>query len=74
MHSYAALYEEGVLEGKGWTVATARYGDEIYVGAIGRGNVFATQFHPEKSGAAGLRVIKAFLEGRVWKMLMGMLV
>src|SRR5205823_5799887 len=26
-------------------------------------NIFATQFHPEKSGAAGLRVIKSFLNG-----------
>jgi imidazole glycerol-phosphate synthase len=67
VHSYAAPYQEGILEKEGWTVATARYGDEEYVGAIGRGNVFATQFHPEKSGAAGLRVIKAFLEGRTWE-------
>jgi glutamine amidotransferase/cyclase len=56
----------GELESKGWTVATATYGDETYVGAVGKGNVFATQFHPEKSGAAGLRVIKAFLEGSIW--------
>lgn len=67
VHSYAALYEEGLLEREGWTVATATYGKETYVGAIGRGKVFATQFHPEKSGAAGLRVIKAFLEGREWE-------
>ncbi|ETN39637.1 imidazoleglycerol phosphate synthase, cyclase subunit [Cyphellophora europaea CBS 101466] len=64
VHSYFAPYTPGELERDGWTVATARYGSETYVGAIGRGNVFATQFHPEKSGAAGLRVIKAFLEGR----------
>ncbi|KAJ9498864.1 Histidine biosynthesis bifunctional protein hisB [Exophiala xenobiotica] len=66
VHSYFAPYTSGHLESEGWTVATARYGDETYVGAIGRGNVFATQFHPEKSGAAGLRVIKAFLDGRMW--------
>jgi imidazole glycerol-phosphate synthase len=66
VHSYAAPYVPGELESKGWTVATATYGDETYVGAIGKENVFATQFHPEKSGAAGLRVIKAFLEGRIW--------
>ena len=66
VHSYFALYVPGELEGQGWTVATATYGDEAYVGAIGKGNVFATQFHPEKSGAAGLRVIKSFLEGKVW--------
>lgn len=66
VHSYFAPYEPGVLEKQGWTVATATYGEETYVGAIGRGNVFATQFHPEKSGAAGLRVIKAFLDGQKW--------
>jgi imidazole glycerol-phosphate synthase len=69
VHSYAAPYAPGKLESQGWTVATATYGDETYVGAIGKGNVFATQFHPEKSGAAGLRVIKAFLEGRMWQSL-----
>ncbi|KAH7080799.1 hypothetical protein FB567DRAFT_113217 [Paraphoma chrysanthemicola] len=64
VHSYAVLYEEGKLEKDGWTVATARYGDEEFVGAIAKDNVFATQFHPEKSGAAGLRVLKAFLDGK----------
>ncbi|KAF2640033.1 imidazole glycerol phosphate synthase HisHF [Massarina eburnea CBS 473.64] len=63
VHSYAALYTEGELEKDGWAVATARYGDEEFVGAVAKDNVFATQFHPEKSGAAGLRVLKAFLDG-----------
>lgn len=66
VHSYFAPYFPGELEGQGWTVATASYGDETYVGAVGKGNIFATQFHPEKSGAAGLRVIKSFLEGKMW--------
>lgn len=64
VHSYFAPYTPGHLEREGWTVATARYGDETYIGAVARGNTFATQFHPEKSGAAGLRVIKAFLDGK----------
>ena len=64
VHSYAVPYKEGLFERHGWTVATARYGDEHFVGAIGRENVFATQFHPEKSGLAGLRILKAFLEGK----------
>ncbi|PPJ54826.1 hypothetical protein CBER1_08434 [Cercospora berteroae] len=63
VHSYAVPYREGQFEKDGWTVAKARYGDEEFVGAIARDNVLATQFHPEKSGAAGLRVLKAFLEG-----------
>ncbi|KPI39388.1 Imidazole glycerol phosphate synthase hisHF [Cyphellophora attinorum] len=66
VHSYFTPYVPGLLEKDGWTVATATYGTETYVGAVGRGNVFATQFHPEKSGAAGLRVIKAFLEGQAF--------
>lgn len=63
VHSYAAPYKKGVLEKEGWAVATARYGNEEFIGAIAKENVLATQFHPEKSGAAGLRVLKAFLEG-----------
>ena len=62
VHSYAAPYRPGELESQGWTVASATYGGEEFVGAIGKGNVLATQFHPEKSGVAGLRVIKAFLD------------
>lgn len=64
VHSYAVPYCEGLLEKDGWTVATARYGEEEFIGAIAKGNILATQFHPEKSGAAGLRVLKAFLDGR----------
>ncbi|KAL4800087.1 Cyclase [Aspergillus venezuelensis] len=63
VHSYAALYEPEVLEKEGWLVATAKYGEEEFIGAIARDNIFATQFHPEKSGQAGLRTIRAFLDG-----------
>lgn len=64
VHSYAVPYRKGELEAQGWKVATAQYGNEEFVGAICKDNVLATQFHPEKSGAAGLRVLKAFLEGQ----------
>ncbi len=63
VHSYKIPYLKDELEKQGWTVATARYEDEEFVGAVAKGNVLATQFHPEKSGIAGLRVIKAFLDG-----------
>ncbi|KAL9587145.1 MAG: hypothetical protein Q9212_000418 [Teloschistes hypoglaucus] len=66
VHSYAVPYRPGYLEAEGWTVATAKYGDEEFIGAIGRRNVLATQFHPEKSGTPGLRLLKAFLDGREW--------
>ncbi|CAK7268789.1 Histidine biosynthesis bifunctional protein hisB [Sporothrix epigloea] len=63
VHSYNYPYREGELEALGWSVATATYGGEAFVGAVARGNVVATQFHPEKSGVAGLRMIRAFLNG-----------
>ncbi|EKD12928.1 imidazoleglycerol phosphate synthase [Drepanopeziza brunnea f. sp. 'multigermtubi' MB_m1] len=64
VHSYKVPYRKGELEDQGWTVATARYGEEEFVGAVAKGSILATQFHPEKSGVAGLRVIKAFLDGK----------
>ncbi|EAS31747.3 imidazole glycerol phosphate synthase hisHF [Coccidioides immitis RS] len=63
VHSYAIPYGDGLLSNGEWAVATATYVDETFVGAISRKNVFATQFHPEKSGAAGLRTLHAFLAG-----------
>ncbi|KAF2083318.1 imidazole glycerol phosphate synthase HisHF [Saccharata proteae CBS 121410] len=64
VHSFAVPYKEGELEKAGWKVATAQYGEEKFVGAVAKENVLVTQFHPEKSGAAGLRVLKAFLDNQ----------
>ncbi|KAK4458197.1 hypothetical protein QBC42DRAFT_277327 [Cladorrhinum samala] len=63
VHSYKYPYKKGELESQGWAVATGTYGSETFVGAVAKGNVLATQFHPEKSGVAGLRVLRAFLDG-----------
>ncbi|KAI0134579.1 imidazole glycerol phosphate synthase hisHF [Xylariales sp. AK1849] len=63
VHSYKYPYLLGELEDQGWTVATGTYGGETFVGAVARENILATQFHPEKSGAAGLRLIRSFLTG-----------
>ena len=41
------------------TLATADYGVPV-TAAAGRGNVCGCQFHPEKSGAAGLKILQAF--------------
>ena len=41
--------------------ATATYGIE-FPAAVQRGNVWGTQFHPEKSSAVGLRILRNFLE------------
>ena len=44
------------------TLGTSRYGNLAVTGAVRRGNVWGTQFHPEKSGDAGLRLLRAFAE------------
>ncbi len=41
-------------------MATVDYGVEVPA-VVGQDNVFATQFHPEKSGAIGLEILKNFL-------------
>ena len=42
------------------TVAVSRYGNVAVTGVVRRGCVWGTQFHPEKSGDTGLRILKAF--------------
>ncbi|KAF3008086.1 Histidine biosynthesis bifunctional protein hisB [Neopestalotiopsis sp. 37M] len=63
VHTYKYPYVQGDLESQGWTVATGTYGSETFVGAVAKDNILATQFHPEKSGVAGLRLLKSFLTG-----------
>ena len=44
-------------------IATTEYGAEL-TAAVAAGNVCGCQFHPEKSGQTGLKILKAFCEGR----------
>ena len=44
------------------TVAVTEYGAPLCA-AVARGNVYGCQFHPEKSGAVGLSILRAFAEG-----------
>lgn len=46
------------------TVATAEYGAPL-TAVVERGNVCGCQFHPEKSGDVGLRILRAFCEEEV---------
>lgn len=65
VHSYAAILNDDLeknLKSNGWEISTATYGSEKFIAAFAKDNIFATQFHPEKSGLAGIKVIKAFLE------------
>jgi len=55
VHSY---YAETPSE---FITATTEYGASI-TAAVRRGNVYGCQFHPEKSGDVGLKILKAFSE------------
>ena len=55
VHSYYAAPEEA-----GDTIGEADYGG-MYACAVARDNLVATQFHPEKSAAAGLRLYRNFI-------------
>ena len=59
VHSYHAPIETP----EEWILARTDYGDE-FVSAVENGNVAAFQFHPEKSGTVGLKILNNFLEKR----------
>lgn len=52
VHSYFAKCNEGLS-------ATSQYGIEV-TAAVRKGNVYGMQFHPEKSGEVGLKILKQF--------------
>lgn len=45
----------------GHRIADCLYGGQKIAAAIGRENIFGCQFHPEKSGDVGLKILKQFL-------------
>ena len=55
MHSYYVVPDDNAV-----VMGRTAY-IEDFVSAIAVNNVFATQFHPEKSAAAGLRLLENFL-------------
>ncbi len=55
VHSYYAISDE--------EIARTKYGVS-YSSAVQKGNIYAVQFHPERSGEAGLELLKNFCEVR----------
>ncbi len=55
VHSYYVVPDDPAL-----TAGASEYGNS-FTCAVARDNIFATQFHPEKSAAAGLRIYENFI-------------
>ncbi|MBX3128369.1 MAG: imidazole glycerol phosphate synthase subunit HisH [Polyangiaceae bacterium] len=59
VHSFHAVADDAAM-----VAAHATHGDNHITAAISHENVFATQFHPEKSQSAGIALLAAFLQDR----------
>ncbi len=46
--------------GESYVMGETEYGDATFASAVGKGNLFAVQFHPERSGRIGLRMLENF--------------
>jgi len=55
VHSFAAMDCDSAV------TATTEYG-AMLTASVEKGNVYGTQFHPEKSGEVGLKILRAFCE------------
>lgn len=58
VHSYYAKCSQKNI------TATSVYGGVNVTASVRKDNVFGTQYHPEKSGVTGLKILKAFSEVR----------
>jgi imidazole glycerol-phosphate synthase len=61
VHSFAVPYDpSATCISHIYTLST--YGTETFISSIRHDNIFATQFHPEKSGKTGLKLLESFLK------------
>lgn len=78
VHSFASLLPIEAYDGQvaKYAYSLTRYGAQTFISSVRFGNVYGTQFHPEKSGPAGLDLLRRWLEkpttsrsieGRTWQ-------
>lgn len=64
VHSFAAIVPpKSSIPDFAYTLS--RYGSETFISSVRVGNVYGTQFHPEKSGPAGLELLRRWLAAPV---------
>ncbi len=61
LHAYFVHSYHAVPNDNSAVISTTEYGGE-FASMIARENVFGTQFHPEKSGETGLKILRNFIE------------
>lgn len=59
VHSYIAIPDD-----QSYVLSETKYGSVVFCSAFRKDNIFACQFHPEKSGETGLKILKQFLKLR----------
>ncbi|MBR5757157.1 MAG: imidazole glycerol phosphate synthase subunit HisH, partial [Thermoguttaceae bacterium] len=57
VHSYYVACDDDSI-----VATTTNYDDVDFCSSIAKGNVFGTQFHPEKSQNVGLKMLRNFAE------------
>ena len=58
VHSFHAVPEDASI-----ITAVTEYGSSL-TAAVGKGNVQAMQFHPEKSSSVGLKILESFVKNK----------
>ena len=61
VHSYGAILPPDTRPPP-FAHTLSRYGGETFISSVRQGNVLGTQFHPEKSGPAGLALLRRWLQ------------
>ncbi|KAJ9080197.1 Histidine biosynthesis bifunctional protein hisB, variant 2 [Entomophthora muscae] len=63
VHSYRVTPS---TDNSDWMLGSTLYGEDRFISTIQKGNILGVQFHPEKSGQAGLRLLASFLSDDCW--------
>lgn len=61
VHSFNVIFNDENIIDKNFIFGKTEYGDKEFISIIKNENILAVQFHPEKSGKNGIKLIENFL-------------